>query len=844
MLVMVAAAKLAAGLIAWLLVRDGAATAAPLPSWLYASVITAFSVTGSYLVTKGSTDAGARRLGTCFIVFVTFFADRLLARAAPEVTAPLGAVFQLLLLVHPEVFAPYFFWRFVEEFPAARAFRLRTHVLMSRGILATGAILFTLAFADTGDGAGSVTRFAARFSPASVQGPYWIVLSLLTLPALVQIGQRLAESRREHRHRLALFVTGLMLGIVPMVLDVLLTAAVPPYRVWLEDPDRSRTMAAAIVASMCLMPVATAYAVTVGQVFSLKVYVRKAIQYALAKYTVLAVLMAQAAGVALVVWQRRDQTLSAVLSDAPVVFWALLFSGAMLLIVRRRLLRTIDAHFFREQYDARAILTQLASAIRDAPGIAEIVAVIQREVDRALHLDHVAVLLRTADDRIADPDGRLRPIGADTTLARLVAGSSSPLDVDLAYPRSTLLRFPEAERAWLLDCQAVLLVPLLGRGDRLIGILLLGPKRSEAAYSGEDRDLLAAVAASASLAIESKLDAGAAAQTPVLVAEAAESPAWECPSCGVLKASPAVCEWCGATLQEAALPLELGGHFTVVRRIGRGGMGVVYLATDRSLGRPVALKTLPRLSSPEAAQLRREARAMAALQHPHLAVIHGAETWRGSPVLVFEYFAGGTVADRIGRIRSAPAAVASLGVLVAEALQYLHGRGLLHRDVKPSNIGYTSDDIPKLLDFGLVTLVGRYSATATTVAADAAGWSKWSLRGLPDEPAQEGVLMGTPAYMSPEVIAREPPGPAGDLWALVVTLYEVLAGVNPYQAEDLMGTLSKVTSAPAPDIRVFRPDCPEPLAAFFERGLSLDRRSRLASAIELRTALSPFATRA
>lgn len=840
---MVAAAKLGAGLIAWLLLSDGTAAAGPLRSWLYASVITVFGVTGSYLVTKGSTDAGARRLGTCFIVFVTFFADRLLIRAALG-TEPLGTVRQLLLLVHPEVFAPFFFWRFVEEFPVARAFRLRTQVLMSRGILATGAILFSLGFlADSGWLSGSVTRFAAWFSPAIVQGPYWIVLSLLTLPGLVQIGQRLAESTREHRHRLALFATGLMLGIVPMVLDVLLTAAVAPYRTWLEDPERSRTMAAVIVASMCLMPVATAYAVTVGEVFSLKVYVRKAIQYALAKYTVLAVLVAPAAGVTLFVWQRRDQPLSAVLEDAPVVVWALLISGAVLLIVRRRLLRTIDAHFFREQYDARAILTQLAGAIRDAPGIAEIVDVIRREIDRALHLDHVAVLLRTADDRIADPDGRVRPIGADTTLARLMAGSSSPLDVDLSQPRSTLLRFPEAERAWLLDSQSILLVPLLGRGDRLIGILLLGAKRSETAYSGEDRDLLSAVAASASLAVESKLDVGGGAQARVRTAQVAESAAWECPSCGVLKASLSVCEWCAATLQEAALPLDLGGRFTVVRRIGRGGMGVVYLATDRSLDRPVALKTLPRLSSPEAAKLRREARAIAALQHPHLAVIHGAETWQGAPVLVFEYFAGGTVADRIGRVRSTPAAVATLGVPLAEALQHLHGRGLLHRDVKPSNIGYTSDDIPKLLDFGLITLVGRYSATATTVAADVARWSKRNLRGLEDKATSEGVLMGTPAYMSPEVIAREPPGPADDLWALVVTLYEVLAGVNPYQAEDLIATLSKVTSGPAPDIRTFRPDCPEPIAAFFERGLSQDRRSRQSSAIELRAALSAFAER-
>ena len=144
-------------------------------------------------------------------------------------------------------------------------------------------------------------------------------------------------------------------------------------------------------------------------------------------------------------------------------------------------------------------------------------------------------------------------------------------------------------------------------------------------------------------------------------------------------------------------------------------MGVVYRAKDLTLGRAVALKTLPATSPEDSARLRREARAMAAITHPNLALIFGVETWQGTPILVIEYLAGSTLAERLPTGPMAWEEVLELSLVLASVLERVHGSGILHRDVKPSNIGFTEEDVPKLLDFGLVRIsagIGAQQGTA------------------------------------------------------------------------------------------------------------------------------------
>jgi serine/threonine protein kinase len=191
-------------------------------------------------------------------------------------------------------------------------------------------------------------------------------------------------------------------------------------------------------------------------------------------------------------------------------------------------------------------------------------------------------------------------------------------------------------------------------------------------------------------------------------------------------------------------------------------MGVVYRALDLTLGRDVAVKTLPHLSDDAAERLLAEARAMASLSHEDVAVLYEVARWRGTPLLVMEYLAGGTLATRLRESRLADAELVALIRLLARRLARVHARGLYHGDIKPSNVGFAADRVPRLLDFGLArALTGRAPS-----AAEAA---------LP--PAQVG---GTWAYLSPEVRDGAAPGPTLDLWALGVVLCEALTGEHPF----------------------------------------------------------------
>src|SRR4029077_8507527 len=148
-------------------------------------------------------------------------------------------------------------------------------------------------------------------------------------------------------------------------------------------------------------------------------------------------------------------------------------------------------------------------------------------------------------------------------------------------------------------------------------------------------------------------------------------------------------------LETALVPYVIPGRFRFERRLGVGGMGVVYRGADLALGRPVAVKTLRRVSPEDAMRLRREARTAAGVSHPHLAAVHGMESWQGMPMLILELMEGGTLAQRIERGPLDQREAVELGIAMASALDYLHGADILHRDIKPSNIGFSRTGVPK-----------------------------------------------------------------------------------------------------------------------------------------------------
>ena len=197
----------------------------------------------------------------------------------------------------------------------------------------------------------------------------------------------------------------------------------------------------------------------------------------------------------------------------------------------------------------------------------------------------------------------------------------------------------------------------------------------------------------------------------------------------------------------------LAGKYRLARRLGAGGMGAVYLARDLQLERDVAVKTLADASASRLARLKPEAWAMATVTHAAVAQIHGVESWRGRPFLVVEHLAGGTLADRLQQGPAPATEAVSMATVLGDALGALHRAEYLHGDVKPSNIGFTSDGSPKLLDFGMAR-----------------------------ETNDPATLGGTLRYMSPEVLSGRPAEESDDLWSLCVVLHEAVSGRCPFAA--------------------------------------------------------------
>ena len=208
---------------------------------------------------------------------------------------------------------------------------------------------------------------------------------------------------------------------------------------------------------------------------------------------------------------------------------------------------------------------------------------------------------------------------------------------------------------------------------------------------------------------------------------------------------------CGSGYVEAEVPKVLAGKFELQRRLGAGGMGAAYLARDLRLERDVAVKTLTGVSVSRLRGLKPEAWAMATVTHPGVAQIHGIESWRGRPFLVVELLAGGTLEDRLRRGPVPASAAVSMTTRLAEALAALHETGYLHGDIKPSNVGFTADGSPKLLDFGLAR-----------------------------EANDEATIGGTVRYLSPEVLSGQPAEEADDVWSLCVVLHEMVSGEHPF----------------------------------------------------------------
>jgi serine/threonine protein kinase len=281
-------------------------------------------------------------------------------------------------------------------------------------------------------------------------------------------------------------------------------------------------------------------------------------------------------------------------------------------------------------------------------------------------------------------------------------------------------------------------------------------------------------------------------------------------------------------LADAALaPGTVVASYTIVRELGRGGMGRVYLAEDKRLGRTVALKALAPNFVRDAGhreRLRREARAAAGLSHPGICTVFALEEVDGELYIATEFIDGHTLRDEImtGR-RASTQEVLRTARDLASALASAHAKGIVHRDLKPENVMRTKDGRLKILDFGLARVDDSASEATQSLPHVAR--------------TRPGVLIGTPAYMSPEQINGEPIDVRADVFAFGVLMYEFACGVHPFQGSTPLAIIARVLDSDAQPIGARCHDIPVALADLISRCLRKSPLERYASAAALVDAL-------
>ncbi|MCZ2147391.1 MAG: protein kinase [Bryobacterales bacterium] len=265
--------------------------------------------------------------------------------------------------------------------------------------------------------------------------------------------------------------------------------------------------------------------------------------------------------------------------------------------------------------------------------------------------------------------------------------------------------------------------------------------------------------------------------------------------------------------------MESIGRYRVVRELGRGAMGIVYLAEDPAIGRLVAIKTinLDNLSEPHEIKalqdrLFREARSAGILSHPGIVTIYDIQHLGHTAGIVMEFVEGVTVFDKMNQGALEPGEVLSMLEQTAAAMDYAHSKGVLHRDIKPANLMVTPSGKVKVADFGVARLDSQKTATS-------------------------GMVLGTPSYMAPEQISNKPLNPATDQFSLAVVAFELLTGQKPFQADSISGLLYNIVFQPPTPVRTVNPSVSPAVEVVLQKALAKEPGGRYGGCMEFVHAL-------
>jgi eukaryotic-like serine/threonine-protein kinase len=619
------------------------------------------------------------------------------------------------------------------------------------------------------------------------------------------------------RRRIRLVILGLLLFFVDLLASILFSLSQKTF--WLSTITTSP-----LVFGISQIPftICVAYAVLKQRLFQVSFIVRQSLQYAVARGALLIPVPILAGILIFDLVVHKDQPFGALLSAHG---WAYALMGVAGVIAHKKQsqwMEVLDRHFYREHYNAQRLLRQTVDEIRASSNLAEVAPKAVARIEQALHPEFVAILMREATEPLylciasAPPEIYPRGLSAESKLMSAFRLFAKPLQISLAESGWLKQQLPSEDTNFLRDARIDLMVPIAIAPHGREALMVLGLKKSEEPYGSEDQELLSGIGSALALLLE----------RPVTGALGGFE---ECPRCGLCYES-GMGRCSNESVQLTRMPFKrlLTLRYRLERRLGRGGMGTVYKATDTSLERAVAVKLIREdlvTSSDAAERFRREAKAAASLAHPNLVTVYDFGVDSDTRVfLVMELLQGFTLRQRFEQQKKfATQQILQIIGGVCAGLEAAHERGLIHRDLKPENIFLAQSsegEMAKILDFGLAKfLVSPTNSAAATVDT------------LP------GILMGTPQYMSPDQLSGEVASAAWDIWALAVITYEMLIGAHPFPATSVGQMHHSIISGRFTPLSTHCPDAPAEWHQFFERALSPKTAVRPQSAKEFVTTL-------
>src|SRR5262245_24118190 len=682
---------------------------------------------------------------------------------------------------------------------------------------------------------------------------YW-PLCLVAISAVL-IRNNLVVREADQRRRVRLVLYGSLLSLLPQTAVTLIARiAIAAGYASVVNGGLFDTLKLIAAITVILAPISWGLAILNRQVYDIQVVIRRSVQYLLAKNALRLFLALPVIGVLYVVVTKSDRSLRELIVylfyDNP--YYLLLTIAAVIgLIYRGRLRDWIDRRFFLDAYQQDKILRELSEEVRGLDSTSEMSRMVSQKVDEALHPERLYLFYREEDNRdlslsySTGGSGEKLRIPEEYELLRVMEHHGTAID----FPLPQKIKLPRQETDWLSSMGTSLIVPMNGIEQRLAGLLLLGPKKSEAPYSGGDRQLLDSLANQIAVVFENiRLKERVAHERKIQREVLARVEGRkinllkECPRCGrCYDSSEKTCPDDRNELR-LSLPVErtVEGRYRLDRLIGKGGMGAVYEASDVRLNRSVAVKILSGglFGKPDALRrFQREARASARLSHANIVTVYdyGALSTEGA-YLVMELLKGKTLGEILkGRTYLEPDVVADWFDQVLSAMEAAHEAGVIHLDLKPDNIfiaeepetfnkttvNYSAQPVVKVLDFGIAKL------TQSDVSSEDSTYSVTA----------PGTLLGTFAFSSPEQLTGADVDQRSDIFSLGVIVVIALTGRRPFPGKTYQELITAIMSRPfhlpgrAPEVKR--------LDAVLQKCLAIEKENRFTSVAEMRRELIP-----